>query len=99
MWPQAPAGFKVALYYTGLDQPRLIRTAPNGDLFVAISYMNKVMVFRGVGADGKAKQVETFADGLSQPFGIQFYPAGRIRSGCTSGTRIRWCAFRITWGT
>ena len=75
-WPQAPAGFKVDMYYTGLDQPRLIRTAPNGDLFVALSYQNKVMVFRGVGSDGKAKQVETFADGLSQPFGIQFYPAG-----------------------
>jgi glucose/arabinose dehydrogenase len=75
-WPQAPAGFKVDLYYTGLDQPRLIRTAPNGDLFVAISYQNKVMVFRGVGADGKPKQVSTFAEGLSQPFGIQFYPAG-----------------------
>ncbi|HZZ39701.1 MAG TPA: PQQ-dependent sugar dehydrogenase [Acidobacteriaceae bacterium] len=75
-WPQAPKGFKVDLYYTGLDQPRLIRTAPNGDLFVAISYQNKVMVFRGVGADGKPRQVSTFADGLSQPFGIRFYPAG-----------------------
>jgi glucose/arabinose dehydrogenase len=75
-WPQAPKGFKVDLYYTGLDQPRLIRTAPNGDLFVAISYQNKVMVFRGVGPDGKAKQVSTFAEDLSQPFGINFYPAG-----------------------
>jgi len=75
-WPQAPVGFKVDLYYTGLDQPRLIRTAPNGDLFVALSYQNKVMVFRGVGADGKAREVETFADDLTQPFGIQFYPAG-----------------------
>jgi glucose/arabinose dehydrogenase len=74
-WPQAPAGFKVDMYYTGLDQPRLIRTAPNGDLFVAISYQNKVMVFRGVGPDGKAKEESTFADNLSQPFGIQFYPA------------------------
>lgn len=75
-WPQAPKGFKVDQYYTGLDQPRLIRTAPNGDLFVAISYQNKVMVFRGVGADGKPKQVSTFADNLSQPFGIRFYPVG-----------------------
>ena len=75
-WPKAPAGFKVDQYYTGLDQPRLIRTAPNGDLFVALSYGNKVMVFRGVGPDGKAKQVSTFADNLSQPFGIAFYPAG-----------------------
>ncbi|HEY6448094.1 MAG TPA: PQQ-dependent sugar dehydrogenase [Acidobacteriaceae bacterium] len=75
-WPQALPGFKVEQYYTGLDQPRLIRTAPNGDLFVAISYDNKVMVFRGVGPDGKPKQVSTFAEGLSQPFGINFYPAG-----------------------
>jgi glucose/arabinose dehydrogenase len=75
-WPQAPRGFKVTQYYTGLDQPRLIRTAPNGDLFVALSYQNKIMVFRGVGADGKPKQVSTFAGNLSQPFGIAFYPAG-----------------------
>src|ERR1700746_598233 len=47
-WPKAPAGFKGDLYANGLNQPRLIRTAPNGDLFVAISYENKVMVFRGV---------------------------------------------------
>jgi glucose/arabinose dehydrogenase len=75
-WPKAPAGFKVDLYTTGLDQPRLIRTAPNGDLFVAVSYSNKIMVFRGVDANGKPKEVSTFADNLSQPFGIAFYPLG-----------------------
>lgn len=75
-WPQAPPGFKITQYTTGLDQPRLIRTAPNGDLFVALSYQNKVMVFRGVGPDGKPKEISTFADDLSQPFGIAFYPLG-----------------------
>lgn len=75
-WPQAPAGFTVTQYTTGLDQPRLIRTAPNGDLFVALSYSNKIMVFRGVGPDGKPKLSSTFAENLSQPFGIAFYPAG-----------------------
>src|SRR5271154_2577010 len=75
-WPQAPAGFKVSLYADGLVQPRLIRTAPNGDLFVAMSSSNEILVFRGVGADGKPKQMEKFADGLSQPFGIAFYPSG-----------------------
>ncbi len=75
-WPQAPAGFKVTLYADGLNQPRLIRTAPNGDLFVAMSSSNEIMVFRGIGADGKPKQMGKFADGLSQPFGINFYPAG-----------------------
>jgi glucose/arabinose dehydrogenase len=75
-WPKAPAGFKVDQYATGLDQPRLIRTAPNGDLFVAVSYSNKIMVFRGVDANGKPKEISTFADNLSQPFGIAFYPLG-----------------------
>ena len=36
-WPQAPKGFKVDLYATGLDNPRLLRVAPNGDLFLAES--------------------------------------------------------------
>jgi len=75
-WPQAPAGFKVTLYTDGLVQPRLIRTAPNGDLFVAMSSSNEVLVFRGIGPDGKPKQMEKFADGLTQPFGIAFYPSG-----------------------
>jgi glucose/arabinose dehydrogenase len=64
------------MYTTGLDQPRLIRTAPNGDLFVALSYQNKILVFRGVGPDGKPQQSSVFADNLSQPFGIRFYPSG-----------------------
>ena len=75
-WPIAPKGFKVELFATGLDNPRLIRSAPNGDLFLAESETGKIKVFRGVGADGKAQQVFVFADGLHQPFGIAFYPNG-----------------------
>jgi glucose/arabinose dehydrogenase len=72
-WPIAPKGFKVELYATGLDNPRLIRTAPNGDLFLAESETGKIKVFRGVGADGKAGQVSVFATGLHQPFGSAFH--------------------------
>jgi glucose/arabinose dehydrogenase len=75
-WPQAPKGFKVDLYATGLDNPRLLRTAPNGDIFLAESETGKIRVFRGVGADGKPQQTSMFADGLHQPFGIAFYPPG-----------------------
>ena len=56
-------------------QPRLIRTAPNGDLFLADSGGGTIWVMRGVGADGKAAQLEKFATGLDHPFGIAFYPA------------------------
>jgi glucose/arabinose dehydrogenase len=76
-WPMAPEGFKVELYATGLDNPRLLRTAPNGDLFLAESATGKIKVLRGIGKDGKASQVSVFAEGLQQPFGIAFYPNGR----------------------
>ncbi len=36
-WPQALPGFKVDQIASGLSGPRLIRTAPNGDLFIAES--------------------------------------------------------------
>lgn len=73
--PQAPAGFKVELYAQGFTEPRLIRTAPNGDLFLADSKAGQIRVLRGVGTDGKAQTSETFATGLDHPFGISFYPA------------------------
>ena len=75
-WPQAPAGFNVELYATGLNQPRQIRLAPNGDFFVAESRTGEIRVFRGRDKDGKPEQVSTFATGLTQPFGLIFYPAG-----------------------
>jgi len=75
-WPQAPAGFKVEQYATGLDNPRLLRTAPNGDVFLAESRRGKLKVFRGITPKGKPEQVQVFAGGLRQPFGIAFYPPG-----------------------
>jgi glucose/arabinose dehydrogenase len=75
-WPKAPKGFKVELYATGLDNPRLMRTAPNGDIFLAESETGIIRVFRGVTPDGKPEKTSVFAEGLHQPFGIAFYPAG-----------------------
>ncbi len=79
-WPQAPAGFKVEMYAQGFKEPRLIRTAPNGDLFLADSHADTIWVMRGLGPDGKAQQKEVYAkledpNGKSLPFGINFYPA------------------------
>jgi glucose/arabinose dehydrogenase len=75
-WPQAPNGFKVDLYANGIKNPRLIRTAPNGDLFLADSRAGQILVYRGVGKDGKAVQTATYAADLDHPFGIAFYPLG-----------------------
>jgi glucose/arabinose dehydrogenase len=73
-WPQAPAGFKVSLYAGGLTNPRLVRTAPNGDVFVVESRPGELRVLRGLGPDGRAARSEVFARDLRQPFGIAFYP-------------------------
>ena len=65
--PAAPSEFR---------EPRLLRTAPNGDIFMSDSHGDKIFVMRGVGPDGKAQTISTFASGLNLPFGINFYPAG-----------------------
>lgn len=76
VWPKAPQGFKVELYASGLDTPREIRTAPNGDMFVAESHKGQVDVFRGITPDGKPGQHSTFVTGLKNNFGIAWYPLG-----------------------
>ncbi len=75
-WPKAPEGFAVQLFATGLDNPRLIRTAPNGDIFLAESSSGKIKVFRGITADGKPRETSVFVEGLHRPYGIGFYPPG-----------------------
>jgi len=75
-WPKAPAGFDVQQYATGLDNPRLMRTAPNGDIFLAESSSGIIRVFRGVTPEGKAGETYVFAKGLNEPYGIAFYPPG-----------------------
>ena len=75
-WPQVPAGFKVDLYANGLDNPRLIGTAPNGDVFVAETEPGNIKIFRGISKDGKPERTSVFAGGLNEPFGIAFYPPG-----------------------
>jgi glucose/arabinose dehydrogenase len=75
-WPQVEPGFKVEQYAAGLDRPRLIRTAPNGDFFVAESQAGDIRVFRGITSTGKAEEMQVFASDLNRPFGINFYPPG-----------------------
>lgn len=75
-WPKAPAGFKVDEFARDLKNPRVLVTAPNGDIFVTESGANRVSILRDADGDGKPEAREVFADGLKQPFGIAFYPPG-----------------------
>ncbi|MGC4043348.1 MAG: sorbosone dehydrogenase family protein [Armatimonas sp.] len=73
--PHVPQGFKVEEFTTGLNNPRKIVVAPNGDLFIAESGPNRVRVLRDADNDGKPEVNQVFAEGLNRPFGIAFYPA------------------------
>jgi glucose/arabinose dehydrogenase len=76
VWPVAPPGFKVELFASGLENPRLLRTAPNGDIFLAEMEPGRILVFRGMTSEGKPEQQAIFASGLQKPYGIAFYPPG-----------------------
>jgi glucose/arabinose dehydrogenase len=56
--------------------PRIIHTAPNGDLFVSDSQAGSVFVLRGATSEGRVQTVSQFVTGLDHPFGIAFYPSG-----------------------
>jgi glucose/arabinose dehydrogenase len=71
---KVPVGFEIKQFASGLDKPRLMRTAPNGDIFVAESNGGSIRVLRPSADGATASQNEIFASGLERPFGIAFYP-------------------------
>jgi len=73
--PQVPPGFQVELFVSNLHDPRTIRVAPNGDIFIAESEPGRILVMRAADGAGRPSN-DVFASGLDQPFGIAFYPPG-----------------------
>jgi glucose/arabinose dehydrogenase len=71
-----PRGFAVAAFATGLQGPRRLQIAPNGDIFVAETHAGRVRVLRARAQATSASQTEVYASGLDGPFGIAFYPLG-----------------------
>lgn len=78
--PKVPEGFKVRVFARGFVQPRVLRRAPNGDIFMAETGRGRVLTFADPDGRGKAKpKTKVFAKGLDRPFGIAFYPATKPR--------------------
>ncbi|HET7888215.1 MAG TPA: sorbosone dehydrogenase family protein [Bradyrhizobium sp.] len=75
--PLVPSGFKAELLADGLSGPREMRTAPNGDIFVSETRAGRVRVLRLSDDGSKIARNEIFASGLSQPFGIAFFPSDK----------------------
>ncbi len=74
--PRGPTGTEVAVFADGLSGPRILRTAPNGDVFVAETSGGQIRVLRPAVDDKAPAASEVFASGLDGPFGVAFWPPG-----------------------
>jgi hypothetical protein len=84
-----PPGFSVRLFASGLSGPRLLRVAPNGDIFVAETRENRIRVLRASDGVDVPTENQVFADGLDRPFGIAFYHREMIHVGFMWQTTTR----------
>ena len=74
---QTMPGFKVEPFATGLAGARVIRVAPNGDIFLSQSRPDgKITILRPAKSGDKPESTSTFAEGLKDAYGIAFYPPG-----------------------
>jgi len=72
--PAVPPGFQVNVFADGLNGPRRMSIAPNGDVILAETASGRIKVLRPSKDGTHAGSVNVFAQGLSQPFGIALYP-------------------------
>ena len=69
-----PPGFRVQVFADGLQMPRFMALAPNGDVFVSEpSRAARITILRDADKDGVAESREVFASGLNRPFGLAFW--------------------------
>jgi glucose/arabinose dehydrogenase len=73
---ELPPGFEINVFTTDVQGPRVMRIAPNGDIFVAESQQGRITLLRPSPGGTRVETMHVFADGLDRPFGMQFYPAG-----------------------
>nr|WP_235940495.1 sorbosone dehydrogenase family protein [Bradyrhizobium hipponense] len=74
--PQVPQGFTIELLADGLSSPRVLRVAPNGDIFVAETGAGRIRALRLEEGGAKVATNEIYATGLNRPFGMAFFPNG-----------------------
>jgi glucose/arabinose dehydrogenase len=73
---ELPPGFEIDVFTRDVEGPRVMRVAPNGDIFVSESRAGRVKVLRPTADGAGVASTAVFAEDLNRPFGLQFYPAG-----------------------
>ena len=69
-----PPGFEISTWAEGgMEEPRWLALAPNGDVFLADARSGRILVLRDPQHTGKASERFVFASGLLLPFGMAFH--------------------------
>ena len=71
--PTVPKGFHINVFAKDFKRPRLLTVAPNGDIFLAETGANQVVILHDPNHTGGAQERTVFASGLVRPFGIAFH--------------------------
>ena len=88
-----PKGFTINVFAEGgFVYPRWMALAPNGDVFVADSRANAVVVLRDTDGDGYAESRFVFSDKVRQPFGMAFWEDWLYVANTDSIVRFRYKA-------
>jgi glucose/arabinose dehydrogenase len=69
-----PDGFHWNAFATSVTNARWLATAPNGDVFVAMSGPGRVGLLRDADGDGVAEAKSVFAEGFDRPHGLALRP-------------------------
>ncbi len=78
-----PPGFRANVFADGLDHPRWMAVAPNGDVFLAQPSEGEITLLRDTDGDGHADLTRTFARGHRYPHGLALQ--GGLRCGTFLG--------------
>lgn len=88
---KVPKGFKVNIFAEGnFRTPRWMVLAPNGDVFLSDARANAIYILRDANKDGVAEERFTFAENLSQPFGMAFHDNWLYVANTDSVVRFRY---------
>ncbi len=74
--PQVLPGFSVSIFAEGLKQPRQMKLAPNGDIFLSESGSDRIRVLRSAPGATSVASNTVFAEVASRPYGVAFFPPG-----------------------
>jgi glucose/arabinose dehydrogenase/cytochrome c2 len=70
-----PPGFHVEVFAAGLQGPRKMLLAANGDLIISETSGGRVSVLHPDAEGTRAASTTVYAEHLDQPFGLAFYPS------------------------